>query len=134
MSKRPLVKVALLYDEHRHHFAIDHATDDKCQLASDEQLVKTSSRKLETVYSVKINFTGGIFGIFTQVVVFDFGQRPVLVRQLKVELGDRALQEKMTDLHYKLQFSIPTGDSIVFNDGLRHAKPRCLPGDLDAGC
>jgi hypothetical protein len=102
-SKQPLVKVALLYDEHRHHFAIDDATDDKCQLVTYE--LKTSSRKLGTTYSVKINFTGGIFGIFTQVVVFDFGQRPVLVRQLKVELGDRAVQDKVTDLHYKLQFS-----------------------------
>lgn len=103
VQSKQLVKVALLNDEHRHHFAIDSRTDNRCQMAQG-QWIKASSCEQETVYYVTINFSGGIFGIFTQTVVFDFGQRPVLVRQLKMELEDRLVLEKVVNLRKKLHF------------------------------
>ena len=93
------MKVALLYDEYRHHFVIESPSNPNCQL------INGSTRKTsENVYCVNVNFTGGLFGVFTQTVVFDFDSRPVVIRKLKVELGDKTNLEKVVDLYYKLHF------------------------------
>ena len=47
---------------------------------------------------------GGIFGSFSQWVVFDFGTRPVVVRKLNMELGTQFVQDKVKKLREKLDF------------------------------
>ena len=93
------MKVALLNDEYRHHFVIESRANPNCQLI-DRITRETSGNE----YCVKVNFNGGLFGVFTQTVVFDFNSRPVIIRKLKVELGDRASLAKVVDLYNKLHF------------------------------
>lgn len=44
---------------------------------------------------MQVNFTAGMFGSFSQWVIFDFGIRPVLVRKLAIEIGDHLKHEKV---------------------------------------
>ena len=60
---------------------------------------------METVYRVKLQFSGGLFGHFTQLIVFDFGQRPLVARKVVAELGDVDVQEKVQVLRDKLTFN-----------------------------
>ena len=99
-----LQKVALLYDRDRLHFAIKGNDLDKgCQIAQGESfLVQDTDRSRR--YHVEVSFTGGIFGSFTQWVIFDLGNRPVLVRKVNVELGTQFVQDKVRTLREKLHF------------------------------
>lgn len=63
------------------------------------------STAMETVYQVELQFSGGLFGHFTQMIVFDFGQRPLLARKVVAELGDLKIQERVQVLRDKLAFS-----------------------------
>ena len=50
----------------------------------------------------QVHFTGGMFGSFSQWIVLDFGQRPVLVRKLAVEIGDQMQHEKVLKKKFSL--------------------------------
>jgi hypothetical protein len=104
-----LEKVALLYDQDRLHFMLrGQDLDNNCQIAQGEAFLLEVQDKL-AVYRVEVSFTGGMFGSFSQWIVFDFGQRPVLVRKVNVELGTNFVQEKVKSLRDKLKF-----DRLVF--------------------
>jgi len=102
-STQVLLKVALLYDEHRHHFVINNDANTNCQLVEGTSLRSTRATSTNEYY-VQVDFTGGLFGVFTQTVVFDFGCRPVLARKLKVELGHKTDLDAVSGLCKKLQF------------------------------
>ena len=102
-----LVRVALVYDEHRIHFNLFTGTQ---SLPSNTQLVPGSaavvrSTTTQTEYQLKLQFTGGLFGHFTQMIVFDFGRRPLLARKVVAELGDLKIQERVQVLRDKLTFN-----------------------------
>ena len=108
---RKLEQVALIYDEHRLHFSLVAGAENKTQpLPSNTQLLPGSaavlrSTAVETVYGVQLVFSGGLFGHFTQMIVFDFGQRPLLARKVIAELGDLKMQERVQVLREKLTFN-----------------------------
>jgi len=54
---------------------------------------------------VKLQFTGGLFGHFSQMIVFDFGRRPLLARKVVAELGDLQIQERVQELRDRLTFN-----------------------------
>jgi len=99
------VKVALLYDRDRLHFAIQANDNDRmCQIAQgDALLINEMSHGYQ--YTVTVTFTGGIFGSFMQWIIFDFGSIPVLVRKVHVELGTQNVQEKVKNLRKQLHFN-----------------------------
>jgi len=101
-----LVKVALVYDEHRLHFSLATCADktSNTQLLPGDAAVLRSTAT-ETVYQVHLVFTGGLFGHFTQMIVFDFGQRPLVARKVVAELGDLKMQERVQVLRDKLTFN-----------------------------
>ena len=101
-----LVKVALVYDEHRLHFSLATCADktSNTQLLPGDTAVLHSTAT-ETVYQVHLVFTGGLFGHFTQMIVFDFGQRPLVARKVVAELGDLKMQERVQVLRDKLTFN-----------------------------
>jgi len=100
-----LVQVALVYDEHRLHFNLKAGTlSSPTQLLPGNSAVARSNAK-ETVYEVVVEFTGGLFGHFTQLIVFDFGHRPLLARKVVAELGDLKIQERVQGLRDKLTFN-----------------------------
>lgn len=99
-----LERVALLHDRDRLHFVLRGADLDRtCQIAQGEAFVQRVKEKACN-YKVQVAFVGGMFGSFSQWVVFDFGQRPVLVRKVNVELGAAVVQEKVRSLREKLKF------------------------------
>ena len=49
----------------------------------------------KAVYKIEVQFTGGMFGSFSQWLVMDFGGRPVVVKKLAVEIGDQMLHDKV---------------------------------------
>ena len=98
--------MALIYDEHRLHFSLAASNQ---SLPSNTQLLPGNtavirSTGVETVYEVRMQFSGGLFGHFTQMIVFDFGTRPVLARKVVAELGDLKIQERVQVLRDKLTF------------------------------
>jgi len=101
-----LQKVSLLFEDSRHHFALSHRQlSAHCQLADgDVFIVKSSSRGKSTKYEVEVCFTGGMFGLFRQWLIFDFGDRPVLMRELTVELGQAECRSQVRSLREKLEF------------------------------
>ena len=100
--------MALVYDEHRLHFSL--ADNKTPSLPSNTQLLPGNmavhhSTAMETVYQVHVQFTGGLFGHFSQLIVFDFGERPLLARKVVAELGDLEMQERVQVLRDKLTFN-----------------------------
>ncbi|XP_013417543.1 helicase with zinc finger domain 2 isoform X2 [Lingula anatina] len=101
---RKLAKVALLYNKDRLHFAL-HSDDlsKNCQVA-DGEFFEEEDEKGQLSYRVEVHFTGGMFGSFSQWVVFDFGVKPALYRKLQVEVGTEEAHEKVKELREKLTF------------------------------
>jgi|SRR6218665_685665 len=104
-GKRKLHKVALLYDRDRLHFTLHGQNIEKdCQIAPGESFIKSKVSAASNVYNVEVRFSSGIFGSFSQWVIFDFNDRPVLVRMVNAELGTQFVQEKVKALREKLKF------------------------------
>jgi len=104
-----LEKVSLLFETNRHHFSLIHdELPAHCQLADGAVFItKTSARtraNSTTFYRVQVRFTGGMFGLFRQWLIFDFGDRPVLMRELTVELGHSECRSQVRALREKLHF------------------------------
>jgi len=101
-----LEKVSLLFENSRHHFYLSHPQlSAQCQLADGATFITKSSRcgkTTSTKYNVEVHFTGGMFGLFRQWLIFDFGDRPVLI--LTVELGQAECRSRVRSLREKLEF------------------------------
>ncbi|XP_074646768.1 3'-5' exoribonuclease HELZ2-like isoform X2 [Tubulanus polymorphus] len=126
-----LEKVALLQNKDRLHFSLSGPDlDQNSQLASGEKF-QDETNKVE----VKVKFQGGMFGSFSQWLIFDFGSRPVLVRKLQVEVGSSDVNEKVKKVRDKLKFERWTSEnceiircgqwfqSVVNQTELRRYKP-----------
>lgn len=102
-AEKSLEKVALLYNRERLHFSLIGSDNSHYQVATGDIFLDTDSRG-QACYKVNVHFTGGMFGSFSQWVVFDFGSRPVLVKKLAVEIGDHLQHEKVRELREDLAF------------------------------
>lgn len=103
-GKRELHKVALLYDQDRLHFTLHGRDIEKgCQIAPGECFTVNGSGAAHK-YNVEVRFNCGIFGSFSQLIVFDFNDRPVLGKRVNAELGTQFVQEKVKTLREKLKF------------------------------
>jgi len=117
-----LEKVSLLFEESRHHFSLRHpGLAAHCQLADgDVFIVRSLRRAHSTKYHVEVCFTGGVFGLFRQWLIFDFGDRPVLMRELTVELGHMDCCRMVRSLREKLEFdrysSHHIGSASLYHD------------------
>ena len=101
-----LEKVSLLFENSRHHFSLRHCQlSAQCQLADgDVFITKSSKRRNSSTYHVEVCFTGGMYGRFDQWLILDFGDRPVLKRELTVELGPAECRSRVRSLREKLEF------------------------------
>ena len=101
-----LEKVSLLFENSRHHFCLIYPDlSAHCQLADGNVFItKSSKRTRKTTYHIEVRFTGGMFGLFRQWLIFDFGDRPVLMRELTVELGRVDCCKKVRYLRQTLEF------------------------------
>lgn len=98
--------MALLFENSRHHFSLRHRQlPPDCQLADGSVFItRSTKRDRSTTYHVEVCFTGGMFGLFRQWLIFDFGDRPVMMRELSVELGDAEFRSRIRALRQKLEF------------------------------
>ncbi|XP_012934940.1 helicase with zinc finger domain 2 isoform X2 [Aplysia californica] len=99
-DEKELERVALLYNKDRLHFVLKCPDGSHHQVAGGDLFLEV--RGGAAVYKIEVHFTAGMFGSFSQWVVFDFGQRPVLVRKLAVEIGDQLQHEKVKELRENL--------------------------------
>jgi hypothetical protein len=51
-----------------------------------------------------VHFRSDMFGSFHQRIVFDFGSRPVLYRDIAVDVGTKDSQAAIQELREKLRF------------------------------
>lgn len=123
-TKRSLHAVALLQDAHRNHFVIsqvipDNATVESAtpaELTSDQEWVSATptsvtqteedtaeTRLLE--HQVKVVFSTDIYGTFRQTVVFDFGQQPVLIKQICVDVIPVSDADKIQEIRNEMVLS-----------------------------
>ncbi|XP_048248196.1 helicase with zinc finger domain 2-like isoform X1 [Haliotis rufescens] len=102
-SINPLLKVALLYNRDRLHFSICSQDNKTHQIAPGDTFEDVDAKGM-ACYRVDIKFTGGMFGSFSQWVIFDFGSEPVLVRKMSVEVGHQRIHEQVHYLRQKLAF------------------------------
>lgn len=106
-----LERVALLYNKDRLHFALQsNDIDRSCQIAQGSVFEDVDSQGLPC-YRVKVQFTGTMFGSFSQWVIFDFNVEPVVVRKLSVEVGTMKTHEKVKHLRQKLHFDRWTSEN-----------------------
>ncbi|BFZ02836.1 hypothetical protein BsWGS_05875 [Bradybaena similaris] len=99
--QKAMEKVALLHNKDRLHFSLLGVDDSRHQVASGD-LFLTIDDNGDACYKVNVCFSGGMFGSFSQWVVFDFGERPVLVKKLAVEIGDHLQHERVKELRQDL--------------------------------
>ena len=97
-QKKTLHKVALLHNTDRLHFLLSAEDADTGKSAEESGLIAWPPNTLE------VRFKGGLFGSFSQWVVFDFGRKPVLVRKLNVELGKQPQLERVKQLRERVAF------------------------------
>ncbi|KAK2142420.1 hypothetical protein LSH36_958g00101 [Paralvinella palmiformis] len=82
-----LQRVALVYSKGRSYFHLetDQAKQDAdCQLLSEDDFEQSTG-----IYLFRVHFKAEVFGSFAQTVVFDFGQRPVIARQLYIDIASK---------------------------------------------
>eukprot|EP00057_Strongylocentrotus_purpuratus_P033405 XP_791308.3 PREDICTED: helicase with zinc finger domain 2 [Strongylocentrotus purpuratus] len=90
-ARKSLRRVGLLYDEHRLHFHLSQPGDeDRPQVCPGGLISELGG----TSYKIKIEFHTHILGLFHQWVVFDFGEKPVLVRKISIHVGSSNELEK----------------------------------------
>ncbi|XP_059174915.1 helicase with zinc finger domain 2-like isoform X2 [Physella acuta] len=102
-TRKALEKVALLHNRDRLHFTLQGSDNSHHQVASGDSFIAADGGGNQ-YYKVNVNFTAGMFGSFSQWVIFDFGVRPVLVRKLAIEIGDHLKHEKVRELRENLAF------------------------------
>lgn len=128
LKTRKLLKaVALLQDAHRNHFTIKQIFPGEprsgsigkklsqttvgnkvveAELTSDQEWVAPSDTKHDVIFEtspllehrVKVVFNTDIYGTFRQAVVFDFGNEPVLVKHLCVDVVPVTEADKIQEI------------------------------------
>lgn len=96
--------MALFYNRDRLHFHLENEAEKSFQIAQGEMFARDTNYLGQIIYSVKLNFTGGMFGSFQQWVLFDFKTEPVLCRKVTVEVGTQSVHEKLRNLREQLTF------------------------------
>lgn len=122
-TKRRLNAVALLQDAHRNHFVISQVIADdpksetaaaEAELSSDQEWVSSISVDEQTEepsetkileHQVKVVFSTDIYGTFRQTVVFDFGEQPVLIKQICVDVIPVSDADKIQEIRNEMVLS-----------------------------
>ena len=92
-----MTKAALLYEKHRFHFALEQQDGTDSQVMDECNFKKLDSKK-KCIYTLHIKFNTSVFGSFHQSVVFDFDSRPVVKRDLLVDVGSHLQRERLEEI------------------------------------
>ncbi|XP_041836471.1 helicase with zinc finger domain 2-like isoform X2 [Melanotaenia boesemani] len=87
-TERQLVHVGLLKQEPGAWFSLDDSSSVQCVYLSDQQIVSGNG-----TYSITVSFTSVHPGLYEQWLVMDFDMRPVLLKKLKVRVGELSSDE-----------------------------------------
>uniref|UniRef100_A0A7N6F662 C3H1-type domain-containing protein n=1 Tax=Anabas testudineus TaxID=64144 RepID=A0A7N6F662_ANATE len=83
-----LMHVALLKQEPGASFTLDDSTSEPCIYSSGENLQRD-----DVTYDITVSFTPINPGLYEQWLVLDFDMRPVLLRKLRVRVGQLAMDD-----------------------------------------
>ena len=86
-----LQDIALLQDNHRDHFIISNVQENECKgkigtVSKNQQEWNNTTNDMPSVLVITIKFKANVYGSFNQVIVFNFGCKPYLSKQLKVDV------------------------------------------------
>ncbi|XP_071943704.1 3'-5' exoribonuclease HELZ2-like [Antedon mediterranea] len=82
-EKEMLKRIGLLHDEHRSQFFLSHPEKEvRPQVCPGNMIMDEYG-----AYNIDVHFTTHKLGSFHQWVVFDFGKKPIMFRELKVLVG-----------------------------------------------
>ncbi|KAM9859234.1 3'-5' exoribonuclease HELZ2-like [Aulostomus maculatus] len=87
-TERQLVHVALLKQEPGAAFTLDHTSSSPCIYSSGEFFARD-----DMTYDITVSFTCINPGSYEQWLVLDFNIRPVLLKKLRVRVGQRSTDE-----------------------------------------
>ncbi|XP_023125815.2 helicase with zinc finger domain 2 [Amphiprion ocellaris] len=87
-TERQLEHVALLKQEPGASFTLDNTSSVPCIYSSGEHFFSK-----DMTYEITVSFTSVNPGLYEQWLVLDFGMRPVLLKKLKVRVGQLSLDE-----------------------------------------
>ena len=121
--------MALLYNKDRLHFSLLGPDQDLPNQIAPGSQFEDVDIKGKPIYRVHVQFTGTMFGSFSQWVIFDFGTMPVLVKKLSVEVGSKNTHDKVRSLREKLQFDRWTSENRRierFNDQMDDMERRLM--------
>uniref|UniRef100_A0AAY4EVC6 Rhodanese domain-containing protein n=2 Tax=Denticeps clupeoides TaxID=299321 RepID=A0AAY4EVC6_9TELE len=92
-TERLLCHVALVKKEAGATFSLaEGSLDSPCTYSAGDSFLQS-----ELLYEIPVSFKSSWNGIYEQWLVFDFGMRPVLLRKLRVRVGDKlAFQQEST--------------------------------------
>ncbi|XP_071490369.1 3'-5' exoribonuclease HELZ2-like [Diadema antillarum] len=119
-ARKNLRRVGLLYDEHRLHFHLSNPKDEHRPQVCPGGIL---SQEDGMSFKITVHFHTHILGLFHQWVVFDFGEKPVLVRKLSIHIGsslelERYAKQRETQKKIKLWDS---GNSQI----IKFVSPSC---------
>lgn len=86
--QRQLVHVALLKQEPGASFTLSDISSEPCIYSSGEQFLSE-----DMTYDITVSFTSVNPGLYDQWLVLDFDMRPVLLKKLRVRVGQLSLDD-----------------------------------------
>ncbi|KAM4729429.1 3'-5' exoribonuclease HELZ2-like [Anableps anableps] len=87
-TERQLVHVALLKQEPGASFSLADNSSEPCIYSPGERILSDNM-----TYAITVSFTSTHPGLYEQWLVLDFGMRPVLLKKLKVRVGQQSLDD-----------------------------------------
>ncbi|KAI3370504.1 hypothetical protein L3Q82_025264 [Scortum barcoo] len=87
-TERQLVHVALLKQEPGASFTLDDTSPEPCIYSSGEHFVRE-----DMTYVITVSFTSINPGLYEQWLVLDFDMRPVLLKKLRVRVGQLSVDD-----------------------------------------
>lgn len=87
-SQRQLVHVALLKQEPGASFSFADNSSEPCIYSAGQRFLSDS-----ITYAIPVSFTSTHPGLYEQWLVLDFGMRPVLLKKLRVRVGQQSLDD-----------------------------------------
>lgn len=129
-TTKELRAVALLQDAYRNHFSIQRICtgcdgQEEIKLTNEQEWVNSETESTDTVktHVITASFSTTIYGTFRQSIIFDFGDEPVLVKHICVDVLPVSDMDKLTDMKKDLvlntskRWDSSSADIIPFESG-----------------
>ena len=109
-AQKPLLRVGLLHDGYRVHFYLSSPKNvQEPQVCPGNKICQPNSNGFQ--YHINVLFQSKMIGRFEQWVIFDFGEKPVVKRELTVHAGVGVDDIPQDDLNLRPPASVWDGSN-----------------------